>query len=58
MGEYEPLPYEWIDEDDLREPMPGIKDVYATLCLNTNNQKNEALPNLYNDISHQTHKGI
>lgn len=30
LGEYDPLPLDWIDEEDFIEPIPAIKDVYAT----------------------------
>jgi hypothetical protein len=33
LGEYNPLPSEWVTEEDEREPILAVRDVYATLCV-------------------------
>eukprot|EP00347_Sterkiella_histriomuscorum_P003628 403363556 len=52
IGEYEPLPIEWIDPENFEEePLPAIKDVQASLSVPDDRSKPIVLPNLYPDAN-------
>lgn len=46
-GESQPLNSDWINDSEWEEPVPALKDVYATLSVASTNEKKETLPNLY-----------
>ncbi len=55
-GEQDPLPQSWVDPSE--EPVPAIKDVYATMSVQNLQEKKELPPNLYEHDSEKSHHGV
>ena len=57
-GEQRPLGPAWVADEELTEPLPSPKDLFATMSLPSASQRTEALPNLYEEVSHESHKAL
>lgn len=57
-GEQTHLGDAWLDEQELVEPLPAPKDLFATMSLNSVNQRGVVLPNLYDEVSNETQKAF